>query len=79
MPSQTLAYWRLEKELRLAKDKLLAKAEECESLEQYRSRLETGAFPSPFPSSQPEPKPLPSLHPARASPCRNGRAYNDAL
>eukprot|EP00049_Salpingoeca_infusionum_P026327 m.25075 g.25075 ORF g.25075 m.25075 type:complete len:446 (-) comp8676_c1_seq2:272-1609(-) len=37
---KTLAYWKLEKELRLVKDKLMAKAEECESLEQYKERLE---------------------------------------
>ncbi|EDQ92786.1 uncharacterized protein MONBRDRAFT_21913 [Monosiga brevicollis MX1] len=37
--TKTLAYWRLEKELRLAKDKLLDKVEQCESHEQYREQL----------------------------------------
>eukprot|EP00045_Choanoeca_perplexa_P009152 m.87364 g.87364 ORF g.87364 m.87364 type:complete len:393 (+) comp14774_c0_seq1:218-1396(+) len=36
---KTLAYWRLEKELRLAKDTLLLKVEQCDTLEQYKEKL----------------------------------------
>lgn len=43
VPSQALAYWKLEKELRLAKDKLMVKAEECASLSQYKDQLTAGA------------------------------------
>ncbi|EGD73663.1 hypothetical protein PTSG_12304 [Salpingoeca rosetta] len=37
--NKALAYWRLEKEYRLVKDKLVAKAEECDSLAQYKEQL----------------------------------------
>eukprot|EP00730_Choanoeca_flexa_P000600 TRINITY_DN10263_c0_g1_i1.p1 TRINITY_DN10263_c0_g1~~TRINITY_DN10263_c0_g1_i1.p1 ORF type:complete len:411 (+),score=103.19 TRINITY_DN10263_c0_g1_i1:227-1459(+) len=36
---KTLAYWKLEKELRLAKDTLLLKVEQCQTLEQYKEKL----------------------------------------
>eukprot|EP00053_Salpingoeca_punica_P012642 m.113411 g.113411 ORF g.113411 m.113411 type:complete len:503 (+) comp16000_c0_seq2:534-2042(+) len=36
---KTLAYWKLEKELRQAKDNLKAKMEECTNLEQYGNSL----------------------------------------
>lgn len=38
--AQLLAYWRLELKLREANDSLLAKTEDCKTLEEYRQRLE---------------------------------------
>eukprot|EP00056_Hartaetosiga_gracilis_P003980 m.69977 g.69977 ORF g.69977 m.69977 type:complete len:497 (+) comp11657_c0_seq1:280-1770(+) len=36
---KALAYWRLEKEYRLVKDKLMAKIDECQSLEEHKDKL----------------------------------------
>ena len=46
---QTLAYWKLEKQLRLASDQLQSKAEEVNTLTEYKGNLERGTC-SPAPS-----------------------------